>query len=714
MGEAVIPSFENLHWLFAVMVGAATAKSQAIKSWLLSCIQRDTSRLGLWMPIVLGAGAYFYFARLAEPHALIAPIGLACALIGSIVFQRMRPVLVGIFFFAGGFFIADLRTYLVDAPRIENEMRPTLISGVLVSVDEGQRGRRLIIAPTEIDGIGDTALPDRLRITWRGKEFNARPGDKISLRAALSPPPPPVVPGGYDFRRQLFFQKIGGVGFAVTPPRVDEASEKSIHEKALSLIEKARLGLFRRITQSAPNRGGAVVAAMVTGKRGAINDDSEAALRDSGLAHLLAISGLHMGLATGIVFFFSRALLATIEPIALRYPIKKWAAGFALIAGVFYLLLSGAGWSARRAFIMTAIILTAVMLDRKALSLRNVAISATFILLMTPEAILHPGFQMSFAAVTALIAAYEWASQRDQRSFDYSFFGKFKRYTIGIGATDLIAATATAPYSLYHFNRAAIYSLPANLVAMPIMAFWIMPSAVLAIILMPFGIDGFVWQFSAFGVEMILSSASWVSSQKGAVLTMAQWPPIALGVVSLGGIWFCSMTASWRWLALAVLPLCAVFVVLAPRPEIFLDRKGQNVGIVLYENDERVLALLHSRRDKFSAGAWKDHIGLLREVVPTKPLADFAVCDDYGCILNVEGQVVAVSLHPLGFAEDCRNADYIIALFPVSFDHEDNCSAPFIDMRGAWNNGAHTIDVLGDGKFKVRAVRSGRAERPWQ
>lgn len=695
-----------MQWIFS--------RTVALRIFFADGLAQDGSRFALWSPVILGGGAYWYFSLPAEPNAIGAPLVAALAAMGAFFSHRWRPALIAGAIFLGGFALADSRTARVDAPRIERGMRPQSIIGRLVSVDEGGKGRRLVIAVISMEKItDDDRLPARVRVTWRGKEFSVLPGDVIRVRAALSPPPAPVVPGGYDFGRQLFFDRIGAVGYAVAPPIKMNIPSDHRNRRLWAAVEKVRLRLFRRIIDAAPGEGGAVVAAMITGKRGAIDDFSRARLRDSGLAHLLAISGLHMGLATGIVFFAFRALFATVEKFALYYPIKKWAAAAALCAGFAYLFVSGGGWSARRAFIMTAIIFAAILLDRKAFSLRNVGVAATFILVMWPEAVLHPGFQMSFAAVAALIGAYEWASRRENTNLDYSVPGKIKRYIIGIGVTDIIAATATAPYSLYHFNRAAIYSLPANLIAMPLMAFWIMPIAVLGMFLMPIGIDGFAWRIAAAGVELILSSAGWVAAQKGAIATFAQWPPYVLGALTIGGLWFVVMTAPWRWMGIAAIPIALGMGLGTPRPEIFVDRTGGNVAIYFSEPDLETFAALHPRRDKFAANAWKDSIGLKREDYTTRSLRDYGSCDNRGCTFEMNKAMVAVSLYALSLQDDCTRADLIIAIYPVDYKILDRCAAKVVDMRSAWNDGAHAIEIKSADDIKVLSVSSRRGNRPW-
>jgi len=686
----------------------------AVRADVLKWAKADASRLVLWAPAAIGVGAGLYFGFKTEPAFWIAPLVLVVFL-AAFTATDMFPRIFGTFLLVAiGFCAADLRTFIVDAPMLERELTPRLLTGRLISIGEGAAGRRLVIAVESVDRLAGDETPERVRINWRGKEFAALPGDQVSIRAGLSPPPPPVAPGAFDFARHLFFQRIGAVGYAVTPPLVLDAEKPSLSAVVQAKVESMRFNLSRRIVEAAPGEGGAIVAAFVTGKRDAINDRSDKALRDSGLAHLLAISGLHMGLATGLIFFAVRGLLALWEPVALKYPIKKWAAGCALGAGLFYLLLSGGGWSARRAFIMASIIFIAILVDRRALSLRNVAIAACLILLLTPEALLHPGFQMSFAAVTALIAAYEWVAGRVDPNRSFSWIAKFKRYAIGIGVTDTIAAVATAPFALYHFNRVAIYSLPANMAAMPLMAFWIMPAAVLALFLTPFGLDAWAWRLSAAGVDAVLAAATWVSSKPGAISLTVQWPLAALLLLTVGGLWLCLMSARWRYAGLAAIPITAIIVANTSPPDIFVARSGENAAVIV-DNEEGVptLAVFNKRKNRFDARAWREYAGLDGETGKVLAMKDIGACDRLGCVATVKDQLVAISQDPIGFFDDCNRADLVIALYPVAKTAFEGCKAELIDRRAVWDLGAHAI-MLNEGEGMVtKTVNAQRGERPW-
>lgn len=341
-----------------------------------------------------------------------------------------------------------------------------------------------------IRGLDAGETPAQVRVTLRGSEVAAfTPGQWVEFLGALSPPPEPSAPGAYDFARQAYFKRLGGLGFAFGSATViDPPAGQDSGDLALAVGEM-RQAVTERVLAGLSGQAGAVAAALLTGERGAIAKDVLAAMRDAGLAHLLAISGLHIGLFAGILFFVSRALLALWEPVALRYPIKKWAAAVALAGTAFYLLLSGATIPTQRAFLMGGLVIMAILLDRTGISMRSVAWAAVAVLLMQPESLLGASFQMSFAAVVALVAAFEWYGLRRGRWTNDTPPRRLLNYFAGVALATLIAGLATAPFAAYNFNLIADYGLAANLLAVPMTALWIMPWGVAALALMPFGLE---------------------------------------------------------------------------------------------------------------------------------------------------------------------------------------------------------------------------------
>ena len=687
---------------------AAHLTATRLPVWL----RADFSRLGLWAPVAIGLGAGFYFGLKTEPHWSIGAGLLVAAVLVAIFHPPWRKAAIPFLLVALGFVAAEWRTAEVAAPVLTRDLDIRAVRGRLISVEERVGDRRLVIALDAVDGISPAHLPAKARITWRGAGFDAAPGDEIALRAGLGPPPPPAAPGAVDFARQLYFEKIGAVGFAVRAPEKLAGGERTHAQRFSAMVERMRETVLHRIVAAAPNQGGAVVAAIVTGKRDAISDHTKAVLRDAGLAHLLAISGLHMGLATGLVFFALRGGLALIEPVALRFPIKKWAAAAALISGLFYLVLSGGGWSARRAFITAAIMFIAILADRRALSLRNVAIAASIILLTTPEALFQPGFQMSFAAVTALVAFYEWVSARTALDHRLTWEGRLKRYAFGLVATDVIAAGANAPFALYHFNRVALYSLPANVLAMPLMAFWIIPAAVLALLLAPIGLDAWAWRLAAGGVETILAIAAEVSSWPGAVAFTPHWPLAVLLALAFGGLWLCLARSPLRLAGLAAIPIAALIVAQIRSPDVFVAASGQNAGLFIPERQD--IALYSGRRDRFSAVVWREYLGLNPSTPRPLLMKDAGQCDDSGCVMRLKGDiVVSVLTDPASLAEDCARADLIVALFSARAADWRACAATLIDGESIQRRGAHAVWIGEAGAMHIKTVNEIRGRRPW-
>jgi competence protein ComEC len=385
--------------------------------------------------------------------------------------------------------------------------------------------------------------PRRIRVSFRGL-LDMHPGDWLSFTAKLDTPPAPSEPGASDLGRSLFFQSIGAVGFAYGRAHpVPAAGPPGFGAWLGAAVETLRQKMTARIQAALPGSIGGIASALITGERGGITEEDEAALRDAGLAHVLAIAGLHMALVGGGVFWLLRAVLAAIPALALRTPIKKWAAAGALAASCFYLVISGASPSGTRAFVMLAMVMIAILLDRPALSMRSLALAAAILLLARPQDIAEPGFQMSFAAVAALIAVAEWEATRERTSAR----GALYRWVHGIVMTSLIGSLATLPFALFHFGRATHYAVLGNLLAMPVMGLWVMPAAALSVAAMPLGLESGPLYLLGQGIAVMVGSGKWVAGLPGAVTLAPAMPMTALLLITMGGLWLVIWRRGWRW-----------------------------------------------------------------------------------------------------------------------------------------------------------------------
>ncbi len=686
--------------------GPATVRPGRAIRTLLSLFLSERERWPLWLPVLIGIGIAVYFSLATEPPTWLGIVGMAITA-GVWLICRSRPSL-SLILIAGamiwlGFSAAQWRTETVAAPVQSKRLGPVAVSGRVVAVEARPTGRRLTLEDLGIDRLATEKTPHRVRVVVRSAAGDVVvAGDWLTLRAVLLPPPGPAAPGAFDFARRAWFQRLGAVGYAVSAPRILAPPSDAASVSWSARVAGLRQAIADRVRTALPGSSGAVAAALMTGDRGAIPEHVLDAMRDSGLAHLLAISGLHIGMVAGIVFFACRGMLAMIEPVALRYPIKKWAAVAALFAAAGYLLLSGATVPTQRAFLMTALVLLAVMLDRSALSMRLVAWAAGLILLLTPESLLSVSFQMSFAAVVALIAGYE--ALRGRFTAWRSNAGLHRRvmlYVGGVSLTTVIASLATTPFALYHFNRVVHYALAANLVAVPLMGFWIMPWAVLAFVLLPFGLEGLALGAMGWGIDLVIAAAETVAAWPGAVHLLPSAPPPALAVVALGGLWLCLWRRGWRWLGLPVALIGPLLAILARPPDILIDAEGKLAAV---KDGTGELHLTRKRSDGFTPETW-----LRRAGVSATANGKFQ-CDLVGCIAAIDGATIAYVKDPRAIAEDCRRADIVVAAVPV----RGTCPSAqlVIDRFDLWRRGAHAI-WLDNGAPRSLSVAEVRGDRPW-
>ncbi len=679
---------------------------------LSSMAGAQKERLFLFTPVCVGAGVCAYFSLRVEPSWVMAlmPVLLLLPLVvmlgprrlNSLVFYFSFIVLMAMFLATSGFALAKLRTYLAAAPMLTKPIKVTQIEGRVASIEfleEGQ-GLRFILKDLSIEKLSPAETPHSIRLKVR-KGDHVQPGDHISVLGALNPPSAPVAPGAFDFQRYSYFKQIGAFGFAFKDPVVIKSADDGLN----LWLEHLRQYVGERILKAVPAREAGIANALMTGERAAISERDNQEMRDSGIFHIISISGLHISMIAGVVFFAVRFLMALFPSFALYHPIKKYAAVIALAATILYMFMVGATVPTVRSVIMTGIVLLAVMFDRIPLSLRVVAIAALLIVVLVPESVMGASFQMSFMAVTGLVAFYE-ATCRYWVDI-YRNSGWFKRgliYLAGVCVTTVIASIATAPFSIYHFQQFANYGLLGNLLAVPLTSFIVMPAILLAYILMPFGLDGpALWL-----VGQGLSGMLWVSHTV-ANLPHAVWNPPALPVsalisCALAGILVCLLHGWGRMLALLPLLGAVAFIVSWRPPDVLVSASGKLVA--LHGEDGQVY--LSSRRvDKFSAEAWVRLWG--HGDARSRSFAEGAFdCDEFGCRYETNERKISFAFHPGGHADECAWADIIIADDPVRISH---CAARVVvDRFDLWRSGAHAV-WLDD--WRVQSVKGQRGVRPW-
>jgi competence protein ComEC len=458
-----------------------------------------------------------------------------------------------------------------------------------------------------------------------------------------------------------------------------------------------------------PGDKGAIASALITGKRDAITTQVNEAMYISSLAHVLSISGYHMALVAGAVFFALRAVLALVPAFASRRPIKKWAAMTALVAAAFYLVLSGAEVATQRAFIMTAIVLIGVMVDRAALTLRTLAVAAFAVLILAPQAVVHPSFQMSFAATLALVAAYTnatWWKPHRETSLGARAALWGAREVFALVLASVVAGLATMPFAAFHFHRLAPYGVLANLMAMPIVSLWVMPSGLLALVAMPFGFDAPLWRLMGDGIGWMIAVALWVAELPGAVGRISAFGTGALLVCSAGLVVLSLLKTPLRWCGAILVVLAAAMAARTPQPEVLISADGQSMAV----RGAGGSFAIHrgGSGTAFTVREWLAADGDARAV--TDPaLADGFACDDTGCIARLaDGHLVALVLKPDAFAEDCARA----ALVVTARETPPGCTATAIDRKVSRARGALALKRVAD-RWEIAAARPTGHDRPW-
>lgn len=681
----------------------------------------------VWVPIFLGIGAALYFGLTNEPSFFTTSglLGGCIALFLSLyrLYHRRGDslavltslILAGcLLCMATGFTAAQIKTDIVATPMLNRETRPVMVTGILDHREdqEGKKGTLLFLSNVHIDKWDATKTPVKIRVTSKQKT-DAKAGDKVQFLAKLTPLSPPVAPGAYDFARHYYFESIGALGYTLSPVTVLEQSDAGIIN-----LENIRTSISNHIKTVVSEREAGIVAALMTGERAAIADEDWDALRASGLAHIISISGLHVAMVAAPVFFVVRLMLAMIPFVALRYPIKKIAAAVALVVCCLYVGLVVPSVPTTRALLMTGVALIAIMLDRSPFSLRLVAFSAILVLLVAPESIWSVSFQMSFAAVTALVAMAE--GLRPYVSGLYADAGWFKKsllFVVGTLLTSLVASIATAPYSLYHFQQLASYSVLANALSVPISGLMIMPMVIISFALLPFGAADWSLKIMGLGVDWLLDIARWTQGLAGAVLTTSSMPDLFMVMMTVSGLVLILLQGRGRLLAVLPLVVALIAIVTTKTPDVLVS----NDGAVMAVRAGHQVYVSNIRKNKFVTETWlKRWNKSAADVVlfPKQSTVELdgggsISCDPAACRIIVGSTRISFGTRHYELKQDCAWANILVSdkRLPRNF-----CAPYDVQVFGYYNfkdKGALSIDTT-KGGVRIEQTNDNQGIRPWK
>ncbi len=714
---------ENLRARWASAARAAAGRAAALRgAWLprlrlgaeqalAAFVAAEQGRFLPWLAVFMGAGILLFFGQSAEPRPWIGPAILLLALPLPVLCRRrqvLRAVALGLLAGAIGFAAASLRTHAMP-PMPELPRGAVLVSGVVAAVEPLPEGRRMLLGHVALNGV---PLARGLRVRLRGTDHQALgPGDRVAVRALLRPPFAPAYPGAWDQRRDEYFQGLAGGGFALgAVRRVTPARQSGLAAR----WQRFREAVAARITAVVPGPAGAVAATLLTGINTAIPAADRAAFATAGLAHILAVAGLHIGIIMSTVFAATRCALAHWEWAALRLPIKQLAGLAAIAAGAFYMAITGMHLPIIRSFVMACLVTLGLLMGRQALSMRSLGFAAIVLMLTEPEAVAGVSFQMSFAAVMVLVAGYEAlrALPFGAMAHGPGFIAWLRRDLLLVAITSLLAAAATAPFVAYHFGQVQIYSVLANLLAVPLATFWVLPMGIAALLLMPLGLAFLALIPMGWGCALMIGIARIAASLPAATLSVPPEPLAGLCIASLALIWLCLWRSRLRILALPPL-VVAVFVLPAfvRVPDILVSPDLRMIAV-----REPAAVYLEARgHDDFTLGEWRRFFG--GRAVLALPAAGRArsagvVCSADGCVLpGRDGGSVLLWLADAPPA-DCRGIAVIVATGYLDAPAGPGCAGlPVVDRDRVQDGQAIAIRLAP--AVRVRTDRETRGLWPW-
>ena len=694
---------------------AASAQGfQWLGPWFWEQLLSQIERWVLWLPVAFGLGCASYLVLPREPLLWPLLMAGAASLFALVWASRYRSALfipcALLLALSAGMVTAKLRTIQVAAPIIsQGTSTPRTVEGYVVDVlSPGASGGRIMVAPVYVEGLEPRQTPLRLRVTVQDV-MATPPGSAIRLRAILNAPPSPASPGAYDFARRAYFDGIGGSGFALGAPRQILLDPAPLRLRAILAVNAMRWRVSSYLVRVMGETNGAVAAAMVSGHEAWLQTQQVDDMRAAGLAHILSISGLHMAIVGGFAFFAVRVLIAAVPRLALRVNGKKLAAMIGLVAVLLYLGLSGAPAPAIRSAVTASLAFLAILLDRRALTLHGLAIAALIVLMIEPEAIVEPGFQMSFAATAALVALAE-AWTRPAREINAPWFIRAVQWaSTGLIASlvaSAVAGLATGPFAIQHFNRIATYGLLANMVTEPLTGFVIMPGLALGAVLAPVGLGAPILVASGWGISALSALSAWFAALPAAMITIPSAPALALPIAFIGLLWVCLWKGRLRWLGVPA----ALAVSLWPRPsmpDVWIAADGANGA---YRQGAQAV-LVQTDAKRFGADLWARRRGL---TVDEKPQF---ICERKVC-RSPQNAPVALSLWQGRKAPDqvqwqllCASTEVVIVRADTSVP--STCLAQMVfTARDLAKSGSIELWRSPEGWRWLEAERL-RGHRPW-
>ncbi|MDB5477857.1 MAG: ComEC/Rec2-related protein [Alphaproteobacteria bacterium] len=664
---------------------------------------QPADNLILWLPVFLCCGMGLYFGLSFEPPPAWLRGGFGLAVLGTAAsfgwrnFAPWRWIAAFCIVFTLGLVLAQWRTHSVETKLLDERVWNADVAGAIESFERAGKGWRVVLKDTAVNAGADRYV---LRLAIRQAGFSPNVGGMLGVKASLMPPSSPLAPGSYDFRRHAYFDGMGGYGY-VTKIIDYKAPAQQAERNAL---ENYRDWLTEKVYAALEQPEAGIVTALLNGQRAGIERKTTGILQQSGLQHVISISGLHVGLMAMTVFFVTRLLMACSMTLALNWPIKKIAAFLALLSIIFYLLIVGNSPPTLRSVLMSGMALIAVMLDREPIQMRVVALSALLILLIQPESVTDIGFQMSFAAVIGLVAFYQqtkafWTHAAWQNSLAM----KALRVLLITVVTSMIATLVTAPLVLLYFQQIPLLSMLANLLAMPPITFLIMPGTFLSYLFTPVPIIGdLAIRMMGLGVTMMMGVAEFVAHLPSAVWHAPPLPLATVFVMLLGVYAVIVIKNRWRWSGVGLVALGFMLAPLFARPDLLVTE-----GRVILQPDRNSDTLFVAGK----LGGFEKN--LLLQWTGKKTVQDFPCAGMSAgmiCDREINGKKVRLILDVPSLQLACKEkADVVVTRFYLDRPCRDTLVIDRHDLERTGGQALFLQDAI-----RVQTVLEKNRRRPWQ
>lgn len=642
-----------------------------------------------WIPLFISIGIFAYFTSPLGDliYQISPPLGYFCLIVSAIIFLLLyRKNKIATIYIASviiGFYASVIRTELVASPILSEAIQNVWVKGKVDDIQYATSGGRVTLSELYVKDLKKSERGVRIKVTVKTNIDDISIGDIVSFKGTLMPPMSPSIPDGFDYRTFAYYQKIGGTGYATSRLIIKNKAEVTSH-----FIEKLRQAAISRIVEILPQPAASIASGMLVGDSSYLKQKVYEKIKIAGIAHVIAISGMHMVVVVSIIFFVFRWLCGLSHYISLRFDAKKVAAIISIIGSLFYLILAGNPVSAQRAYIMSSLVLLAIVLNRRSQAMHSLAISCTILLLLTPESLLNPSLQMSVAACFGLIWSYSFFHNSITPPKPNQLLAKWIHYMLNISFSTFVAGIFTAPFIIYHFHQFSTYSLLANLISIPLTDFLLMPLGMIGLVLMPIGLDLIPFLIMEKGIDLMLLIVDVVSKLPMSSLFVPSISGYTMTLFSYGMIISCVAKDKARSCGLIMISISFISLFWIKMPDILIDSDGRLFAI----RNEGNYYFSNMNIARFVRKVWQESIGENNPISIDK--AKIQGCTSSHCVLS-KGDHSVLILKSDDYA--CQNYDLVINLI----NSDSICNLKTITLTDLKNNGAHAIWI--DKKIKIKS-----------